>query len=218
MSEVVATPEEQLREVEASLARRIQIIELENLGLRQYNRRFLIGLAATVGLSLLTLVVVAVQGRPGRIAESIQAQRIALVDSEGAVRGEWFSDADGAPQIVLRDQEGRPRLRLSVLADGSTGVSLVGRDNRPRAVLGVLPDQTTNLVLADSRGRTRAIMGTASDAATLLFADQEGTPRAVLGTGATGSADLTLFQEDVAPAASDAVDTAAAAAGIPPTQ
>jgi hypothetical protein len=216
-----AAPEELVRELEAVLARRIEVVENENQRLRRMNRVALGGAAAAVGLSAVLLLASGI-GRSTVSASTVEAERFVLRTPAGETRGEWRMGEGGATELVIRDGDGRTRVRLGMLPDGSTGLSFADAGGNSRAALGLLADQTTSLVFADRGGRTRAVLGySADDAVNLVFADRRGATRAGMGIDAAGRGSLTLADEAVSASPEPAVDEAAvapevAAEGGPP--
>lgn len=195
-----APPEDLVRELEAVLGRRIELVESENQRLRRMNRLALIGVAAAFGVSAAVLVVSGT-GRSTLTAETVEAQRFVLRGPAGETRGEWRAGEGGASELALQDGEGRTRIRLGMLPDGAAGVSLADAGGHSRVALGLLPDQTASLVFADRTGRTRSVLGySAEDAVNLVFADRRGVTRAGLGIDAAGQPSFTLLEEQAAAA------------------
>lgn len=190
-----APPVELVRELEAVLGRRIEVVEHENQRLRRMNRLALAGVAAAFGVSAAVLLASGV-GRSTLSVSAVEAERFVLRTPGGDTRGEWRVAEGGSPELVLRDADGRTRAKLAMLPDGSTGISFADASGNSRAALGLLPDQTTSLVFADRGGRTRAVLGYSPDGAmTLVFADRSGATRAGLGVDAAGRANLTLVED-----------------------
>lgn len=191
-----------LREVEAVLTRRIDMLERDNDSLRSRHKMVMWALGGLLVITVLLTVLTMPRG--AMIEETLQANQFVLRDGTGLVRGLWEMDPQGGPRLVMRDGDGRERVRLSLLPDGSPGVTLGDREGRQRVVLGVLPDGTTNLVFADASGTARAVFGHSSaDATTLVLADREGYTRAGLIVDAQGDGSLTLYETDGDPATPD---------------
>jgi hypothetical protein len=194
-----APPADLVRELEAVLGRRIEVVEHENQRLRRMNRLALVGVAAAFGVSAVVLLASGV-GRSTLSVSAVEAERFVLRTPGGETRGEWRVAEGGSPELLLRDADGRTRAKLAMLPDGSTGISFADASGSSRAALGLLPDQTTSLVFADRTGRTRAVLGYSPDGAmTLVFADRAGVTRAGLGVDAAGRANLTLTEDQAAP-------------------
>lgn len=193
-----------LREVEAVLTRRIDMLERDNAAFRARHRMIMWALGALLLITVLLTVLTMPQA--ARVEETLQANQFVLRDGTGLIRGIWEMDPQGGPRFVMRDGDGRERVRVSLLSDGSPGVTLGDREGRPRAVLGVLPDGTSNLVFADPRGTARAVFGHSSaDVTSLVLADREGYYRAVLVVDEQGEGALTLYESgESAPEAEDA--------------
>lgn len=199
MGAPAALPEEHLRDVEAVLGRRMEMVERENQRLRRLNQYSLAGCALAMGLSAAVLVV-AGAGRSTVQAETVEAERFVLRAPSGDARGEWRMGEGASSELVLRGGDGKTQVKLGILPDGSSGLSLADAGGSSRAALGLLPDQTTSLVFADRGGRTRAVLGYSPDGAmTLVFADRAGTTRAGLGVDAAGRANLTLVEDQAVP-------------------
>lgn len=182
-----------LREVEATLTRRIDKLERENAALRGRHRLVMWALAGVLAITVVLTVFTMPQA--ARVEESLEAHQFVLRDGTGLVRGIWEMDAQGGPRLVMRDGDGRERVRIALLTDGSPGVTLNDREGRPRSVLGVLPDGTANLVFADALGSTRAVFGHSSaDVTSLVLADRQGLYRAVLVVDEEGDGSLTLYE------------------------
>jgi hypothetical protein len=189
------TGADQLREMEARVARRLGQAERENERLRRRMGLVLAAAGLAVVASAASLVLT-VGGTPSVSARSVETRELVLRDDAGRVRARLGTTAEGVARLALVDRDGRARLRMSLLADGSPGVTFSDAAGRTRAVLGVLPDQTTSLVIADPAGRTRTVLGYSPDeSVTLVFADREGTTRAALGVEANGAAGLTLVED-----------------------
>jgi hypothetical protein len=197
-STVDARPEDLVREVEAVLSRRVDVLERENRNLKRNSVLMIVGVGIMVALSATMLL--SMRAAEGRVAESVEARRFVLRDGSGAVRGVLGMTADGATRLVLQDGEGRERMKLTLLADGSPGIAFADREGRSRAVLGLLADETSTLVFADRRGRTRAVFGLSPDeSSTLVFVDPNGDARVGVGVEADGTAGMTLFEREPAP-------------------
>jgi hypothetical protein len=192
---------DQLREMEARVARRLGQAERENERLRRRMGLVLAAAGLAVVASAASLVLT-LGGTPSISARAVETRELVLRDEAGRVRARLGTTADGVARLALVDRDGRARLRMSLLADGSPGVTFSDAAGRTRAVLGVLPDQTTSLVIADRGGRTRAVLGYSPDETVeLVFADREGTTRAALGVSNGGLPALTLLEDAPRPAA-----------------
>lgn len=181
-----------LREVEAVIGRRMDMLERENSRLQTRQRMMMWALG---GLLLVTIVLTVLTApRTALVSETLQANQFVLRDGSGLIRGIWEMEAEGGSRLVMRDGDGRERIGLSLLRDGSPGVTLGDRDGRHRIVLGLLPDGSTNLVFADGSGTARSVLGHSStDETSLLFADREGYIRAGLVIDSDGEGGLTLY-------------------------
>jgi len=184
---------ENMREIEAVVGRRMDLISAENTSLRRQLRYAQAGLALTFLATVATAFFAA--PRAGVIEDTVHSKQFVLRDDTGLIRGLWEIEPGAGPRMILRDRDGRERVRFSLLSDGSPGVTLGDRDGRPRVVLGVLPDGTSNLVFADAGGTTRAVLGHSSgEATTLVLADREGFTRAGLVVDSEGEGTLTLYE------------------------
>jgi hypothetical protein len=105
---VAALPEEHLRDMEAVLGRRMEMVERENQRLRRLNQYSLAGCALALGLSA-TVLVMAGTGRSAVQAETVEAERFVLRSPEGDARGEWRMGEGGASELVLRGGNGNSR-------------------------------------------------------------------------------------------------------------
>jgi hypothetical protein len=190
-------PEDLVREMDAALSRRIDVLERQNQSLR---RNSLVMVVAVCVMAALTAALVVGAGSDGRVADTLEARRFVLRDAGGAVRAVLGMTPDGAARLVLQDREGRERMKLTLLPDGSPGLSFADRDGRSRAVLGLLADETSTLVFADRQGLTRAVLGLSTDgSSTLVFAGPDGEARVGVGVESDGSAGMTLFEREAAP-------------------
>jgi hypothetical protein len=191
-----STSDYQIREVEARLDRRLEVLESQRERLRWMARLMGAGFVAT--LITLAIVVRTVFGSGGDLAaRSLLTEEVVLRDGHGVTRGRLAADSDGRVQFSLSDRDGRGRIRLTVLADGSPGVTITDADARPRAVLGYLPDGTTNLVFADAQGTSRAVVGVEPDGSThALFSDRAGRIRTLVGVGADGAPSVSVLEGD----------------------
>ena len=124
-----ALPEEQLRDVEQVLGRRMELVERENQRLRRLNQFSLAGCAVALGLSAAVLVVAGV-GRSTVQAQTVEAERFVLRAPSGAARGEWRMGDGGSSELVLRGGNGKTQVKLGILADGSSGLSLADFQKR----------------------------------------------------------------------------------------
>lgn len=189
------TSDYQIREIEARLDRRLDILEAQRDRVRWLAR--LMGASFVAVLITLILVLVTVFRDDGTVtAQTLLTEEIVLQDGGGVTRGRLAADPDGRVQFTLSDRDGRGRIRLTVLADGSPGVTITDADARPRAVLGYLPDGTTSLVFADAQGTSRAVVGVEPDGSThALFSDRGGRIRTLVGVGADGVPSVSVSEE-----------------------
>ena len=197
-----------VRELEATIGRRLDEMERENRALRKTTMLLGFGLVVFMFASAVLLVI-----GPGFLTSSdtVNAEQFVLRDSDGFVRGSWGIGENGTTQLAHRDRDGRERMKLTLLRDGSPGLTLADRDGRSRVVLGLLPDETSTLVFADRHGRSRTVLGVSPDeSSTLVFANEAGETRLGLGLGADGDAGLTVYENGVAAGPADAppADTA----------
>jgi hypothetical protein len=183
-----------IREIEARLDRRLEVLEAQRGRMRLMTR--LMGAGFVAIMITLAVVLLTAMGRDGTLtAQSLHTGEVVLQDGGGVTRGRLAADADGRVQFTLSDRDGRGRIRLTVLADGSPGVTITDADARPRAVLGYLPDGTTNLVFADAQGTSRAVVGVEPDGSThALFSDRAGRIRTLVGVGADGVPSVSVSE------------------------
>lgn len=194
-----------IREVEARLARRIDVLESRRVRLTRVARLTGVGLAVTV-IALVAVLVMASGEQESLTAGTLLAEEVVLRDADGVTRGRLGVDGEGRVELSLSDRDGQARIRLTVLEDGSPGVTMTDADARPRAVLGHLPDGTTSLVFADGAGTSRAVVGLGPDGSThALFADRAGVIRTLVGIGADGVPSMSLVEGDAAAARQDTV-------------
>lgn len=185
-----------IREVEARLERRVEVLESQRERMRWMARLMGAGFAATVVTLAIVLIMVFGGGRT-LSARSLFTEEVVLRDGDGVTRGRLAADSDGRVQFSLSDRNGRGRIRLTVLPDGSPGMTISDADARPRAVLGYLPDGTTNLVFADAQGTSRAVVGVEPDGSThALFSDRGGRIRTLVGVGADGVPSVSVRDAD----------------------
>ncbi len=197
MSEGIVTPErsDPMLDPVSVLERRLELLEQENVRLRNQGKLLTLGGAAGLGTLALLLIGLAISMFTSRPAEVLEAQKVVLRDPAGIERGVWELTENGGSRLVLRDRDARDRIRLTLLPDGSPGLTLADRDGRSRTVLGLLPDQTATLVFADEAGKPRTILGLPTDgSSTLTFADQGGEIRLNVGVDAAGKPSVTLFE------------------------
>jgi hypothetical protein len=179
---------------EGVLASRIEQLERETRRLRRINLFILVGAAILLGLGAALVGVSSKYGVPGTVADIVAARQFVLRGPDGAIRGVWGIDKEGALRFVLQDAEARPRARFNLLSDGSSGLTFTDSAGRPRAVFAALPDQSTSIVLADETGKSRVVLGVSDQgAATLVFADRGGGTKAGLGVDRNGSGSFTLL-------------------------
>lgn len=192
MSEASHEDQQRLRR-EGALAARLDVVERESRRLRRTNILILVGAAILLGLGVALVAVSSRYGVPGTVADILAARQFILRGPDGAVRGMWGMDKDGALRLVMQDEQGHPRTRLNLLKDGSSGLTFSDSGGRPRAVFAFLPNQSTSIVLADETGKTRVVLGISDDGgSTVVFADRGGTTRAGLGVDRNGSGSFTL--------------------------
>ncbi|HSJ24316.1 MAG TPA: hypothetical protein VK929_06605 [Longimicrobiales bacterium] len=211
-----------VREIEAVLGRRVDVLERENGRLQRHVRLMAGGVVLALALS--TGMALLVNAERGRVADTVQARQFVLRDGADNVRAVLGSTPEGGVRFSMQDNAGSDRLRMTLLADGSPGLSLTDDEGRSRAVLAFLPDQTANLVFADRTGRTRAVLGLMPDeSSTLVFANRAGETRVGLGVDAGGDAGLTVFDGPGAPVSepveadtTDIDETAVVATGTAP--
>lgn len=189
-----STSDYRIREVEARLDRRLEVLEAQRDRVRWMAR--LTGAGFVAVLITLAIVLLTAFGGDGTLTtQSLFAEEVVLQDGGGVTRGRLAADSDGRVQFTLSDREGRGRIRLTVLADGSPGLTITDSDARPRAVLGYLPDGTTSLVFADAQGTSRAVVGVEPDGSThALFSDRAGTIRTLVGVGADGVPSVSVSE------------------------
>lgn len=189
-----ATSDYRVREVEARLDRRLEVLESQRDRMKWTARLMGAGFVGT--LIALGAVLWTVFADDGALATgSLSAEEVVLRDQDGITRGRLGTNADGRAQLSLSDRDGRERMRLTVLADGSPGITISDADARPRAVLGYLADGTTNLVFADAQGISRAVVGLEPDGSThALFYDRSGMVRTLVGVRADGVPSVSIFE------------------------
>lgn len=187
-----------IKEIEARLDRRIEVLESERDRMRWMARITGGGFVVAV-LTLAIVLQMAFGGKDAFAARSLVTEEFVLQDADGFRRGRLAADEDGRVQFSLSDRDGRGRIRLTVLADGSPGVTISDADARPRAVLGYLPDGTTNLVFADAQGMSRAVLGVEPDGSThALFSDRDGRIRTLVGVDADGVPSVSVLEGEQA--------------------
>jgi hypothetical protein len=186
----------QLRELEARMDRRLEVLEFQRDRMRRMAR--LAGAGFVVAVIALAIVVGTTFGGARSVeARSLSTEELVLRGADGTTRGLLAADADGRVQFSLSDREGRGRIRLTVLPDGSPGLTISDDEGRPRAVLGFLPDGTTSLVFADAQGTSRAVVGVEPDGSThALFSDRGGRIRTLVGVGSDGAPSLSVVDAD----------------------
>ena len=197
MSEREKDLEYRLRELHASLDRRIESAER---GSRQrwifVSAALLSGLAG-LGVALFGLAHLQHAYVPGEVAEQLEARSLVIRDAEGMERGGLRVDEDGDVSLYMKDGNAKSRLRLSVLADGSPGVSLLDGNGDTRAILGFLPDGTTTLVFADAGAVARSVLALTPDGASrIVFSDLMGETRAAVGVDPQGRPEVSTLDAD----------------------
>jgi hypothetical protein len=186
-------PENRLRELEASLLRRVDQVEHEGRRLRRQATMLIVGVGALLGVGAALVVGFGRGGIPGITPGVVEARSFVVRDPAHGARAALGIMPDGSLRLTLSDASGRARAKLGVLDDGSAALVFSDSAGTARAVLGVLGDGTTNLVLADSLGRGRTVLGLAvNGSSTLAFSDQGGATRAGLGVDARGSGTFSL--------------------------
>jgi hypothetical protein len=187
-----AAAEAELRR-SAGLSHRLDALEREHRRLRRFNNFLLLGVAVLLGLAVAFAVISSRYGMPGTVGDLVSARQYVLRGRDGAVRGLWGTEKDGAVRLVLQDGKARPRVKLNLLADGSSGLSYADSVGHLLAVFALLPDHSGSLVFADGSGTTRLVLGVSPDgAANVVFADRTGATRAGLGVDGKGGGSLTL--------------------------
>ncbi len=191
MNETSTDSDYRLRELRASLERRIEALERRRgrQGLVRWSGPVLGGIAMLLALNVSHRTRdVLHQGSP---VPSIEADSFVLKDHDGVVRGRLGFADDGSAGLTLSDAGGHERLRLSVLADGSPGVSLMDSEGETRAILGLLPDGTTSLVFADRGSVARGVFAVTPDgSARMIFSDAQGITRTAVGVDGSGDPEI----------------------------
>jgi hypothetical protein len=191
MNETDQDNDYRLREIHASLDRRIESVEQ-----RTRHRRGLTTVGSLAGLAALAVSLFGLNQvksayRMGDVAPTLEAQALVLRDGEGIERGVLKVEEGGSVTLALRDENAQARLQLSVLADGSPGVSLMDANGDTRAILGFLPDGTTTLVFADAGAVARTVLALTPDGASrIVFSDGTGETRAAVGVDGDGHPEV----------------------------
>jgi hypothetical protein len=191
MNETDRDNDYRLREIHASLDRRIESVEQ-----RTRHRRGLTTLGSFAGLAALAVSLFGLNQVKsayliGDVAPALEAQALVLRDGEGIGRGVLKVEEGGSVTLALRDENAQARLQLSVLADGSPGVSLMDSNGDTRAILGFLPDGTTTLVFADAGAVARTVLALTPDGASrIVFSDGSGETRAAVGVDGDGHPEV----------------------------
>jgi hypothetical protein len=180
-----------MREMHASLDRRIEALEQRSHLRRGLLATGLVAALGALGLSIFCLSQIQDVYRVGEVATALEARALILRDSEGLERGALRVGEDGTVGLSLKDGQAGTRLRLSVLGDGSPGVSLLDGEGDTRAILGFLPDGTTTLVFADDGSVARAVLALTPDGASrIIFSDSFGQTRAAVGVDGEGRPEV----------------------------
>src|SRR5690606_9095073 len=93
-----------LREVEAVLTRRIDMLERDNEALRSRHKMLMWALGALFLITILLTILTMPQG--ARVEETLQANQFVLRDGTGLIRGIWEMDPQGGPRWIMRDGDG----------------------------------------------------------------------------------------------------------------
>jgi hypothetical protein len=189
VSDTLHEQQQHLR-AEAVLSSRLEHVEREYRRLRRFNMILFVGAAVLLGLIVALVAVSSRYGVPGTVADIIAARQFVLRGPDGAVRGVWGTDKDGAVRLVLQDSQGRPRTKLNLLGDGASGLTFSDSAGHPRAVFAFLPNQSSSIVLADENGKTRVVLGVNEEVAPRCVR-RPGHPRRP-GRGPNGSGSFTL--------------------------
>ena len=183
--------EYRVRELHATLDRRIEALENNIHARRRLRSVSLLTAVVALGLSILGLTRVRDALVRGEVYPALETRALVLRDGEGLERAALRVGEDGNVSLSLRDDGARARLRLSVLVDGSPGVSLLDENGDTRAILGFLPDGTTTLVFADAGSIARSVLALTPDGASrIVFSDALGDTRAAVGVDGNGRPEV----------------------------
>ena len=180
-----------IRELHASLDRRIAALEQKTQRKRGLSTTGFLAALGAFGLSIFGLNQLQNAYLIGEVAPTLEAQALVLRDADGLERGALRAGEDGTVTFSLRDGQAKTRLRLSVLEDGSPGVSLLDGNGDTRAILGLLPDGTTTLVFADAGSVARTVLALTPDGSSrIIFSDHLGETRAAVGVDGEGRPEV----------------------------
>lgn len=183
--------EYRIREMHASLDRRIEALEQRSRLRRGLLATGLLASIGAFGVSVFCLGQLQDVYRVGEVAPALETRALILRDSDGLERGALRAAEDGTVGLSLKDSQAGTRLRLSVLGDGSPGVSLLDGEGNTRAILGFLPDGTTTLVFADDGSVARVVLALTPDGASrIVFSDPFGQTRAAVGVDGEGRPEV----------------------------
>jgi hypothetical protein len=180
-----------IKEVHATLDRRIEALERHAQQRRAFGVIGVLGALSAFGLAAFGMSQIQNAYFTGEVAEALEAKALVLRDADGVERAALRLGEDGTVSLALRDGDANSRVRLSVLEDGSPGVSLLDGNGDTRAILGFLPDGTTTLVFADAGAVARTVLALTPDGASrMVFSDHLGETRAAIGVDGSGRPEV----------------------------
>jgi hypothetical protein len=114
--------------------------------LERTNRR-LRGAAAVLLAGLVAVAAVAMPGR-GRVARTVEAQRLVIRDNDGRIRGSFGVDRIGLPGLKILDHRGLEQIDIGVQSDDSATMTFSDRGS-PRLMIDTSAEGATSLRLFD---------------------------------------------------------------------
>jgi hypothetical protein len=183
-----------MHELEKGLISRIQDLERETRRYRRLWIAMVIVFCIVLGLGIALVMLAGRHSLPGQVAEVVEARQFQIRDEQGAVRGAWGIDQDGALRLTLLAPNSKAAVTMTVLKGGAPGLTFADTSGHARGVLALLPDETLSLTFADRSGLTRSVLGLNPEgSATLVFADRTGATRAGMGVDSRGNGTFTLM-------------------------